>query len=102
MTTAASVLGYALSAVGGVLILVNWSVAFKNLRNRRRGVERHHSSIALVPQIVMLLSVLCFRASPDPRPTAWFPLWLSLADIALWLLLFQLSRLLFFKRRQAQ
>lgn len=101
MAAAESVLGYALFAVGCVLILLNWSVAFKNLRNRRRGVERHHSSITLVPQIVMFFSALAFHGPHNPWPTPWFPLWLSLADIALWLLLFQLARVLFSRRVKA-
>ena len=99
MVKAASVLGYALFAVGCVLILLNWSVAFKNLRNRRRGVERHQSSITLVPQIVMFFSALAFLGPRNPWPVPWFPLWLGFADIAFWLLLFQLARMLFVKRR---
>lgn len=101
MGTAANLFGLILFVIACVLILANWVVAHKNLENRRRGIDQHLSSVALLPQVVMLFSALCFQASRNPWFSAWFLAWVSSNDIALWLLLFQLPKRLLNKLRQA-
>lgn len=86
---ASNLLGLVLFLTGCLFILANYAVAFKKLENRRRGIHKHISSIALLPQVMMLLSALSFNAAPRPWLDIWIPLYVSASDPSLWMLLFQ-------------
>ena len=83
-----NLIGLLLFLTGCLFILVNGMAAFKNLQNRRRGIHKHISSIALLPQAAMLLSALSFNAAPRPWFDVWIPLCVGARDPALWMLVF--------------
>jgi len=86
---AANLLGLVFFVIGGVLILTNFAIWYGNYMNRRRGSDKHISSISLIPQFAMILSALAFNAAKNPWLAAWFALCAGAIDPALWMLLFQ-------------
>jgi hypothetical protein len=85
----ANLCGSILFALGCVLILVNGVVAYRNLQNRRQGIERHVSSIVLIPQFLMVLSAVSFHTSVAPWIAGWILLLVALSDPILWIMAFQ-------------
>jgi|GEM_PF-4653111 len=98
----ANLCGLVLLLIGCLLILANGMAAFKNLRNRRRGLDKHLSYITVVPQLVMALSALCLHAAAGP----WFPFWLpflvSASDPSLWVMLYHTVLLVLDRPRARQ
>ena len=90
----ANLSGTLLFFIGSVLIVANFSVWYQNVRNLRRGIDRHISYITLMPQFVMVLSAVCFHTARNPWFAVWFPFAISLSDFALWILLFQTIRVI--------
>jgi 4-amino-4-deoxy-L-arabinose transferase-like glycosyltransferase len=84
MSMALNLLASMLFMLGCVLIAANWAVLAKNVENRRKGIERHSSSITLVPQVGMLLSGLFFHASRQPWLEWWIPLCAGVPDPGIW------------------
>ena len=80
--------------IGCVLVVANFVVWYENDQNRRRGIDRHISYIALMPQFVMGLSAICFHAAHNPWFAVWVPFYVALSDFALWVLLFQTIRVI--------
>lgn len=61
------------------VVLCNAGCVLASMRNRRLGVDRHHSTVPFVPQILLLLSAM---VSPIvPRPLLWA---IGLSDVGLW------------------
>ena len=77
-----------------LLILANWMAAIQSARNRRRGINRHVSGIALVPQVLMLLAALSLNAAKAPWLPVWLPFAVGATDIALLRLLLILPRVI--------
>ena len=65
---------------------MNWSCVFLNFRNRRRGIDKHHSMVPVVAQVLLVIAAQCSRLEQSPwLPTLAFWI-LGLADISLWML----------------
>ena len=65
------------------LAAMNWNCLFANRRNKRLGVDKHHSFVMVVPQILVGLAALISRRLVHP----WLPSWsfwlVALADVSL-------------------
>jgi hypothetical protein len=47
-----------LAILGALIIVMNWGCAIVSLANRYRGIDRHHSVVPLVAQILFILADL--------------------------------------------
>ena len=87
-----------LRLVGSILVLVmaayiavmNWGCVVVSLRNKRRGVDRHHSTVPLFSLILAAVSYLLYPSEPK-----WWIGIVPAVDIANWTLLVSLPWLLF-------
>jgi hypothetical protein len=78
---ATSVVAVLLAVVGVYVVALNARCVCVSLRNKRRGVDRHHSTVPLVAQIFLGFSWLLSPIVPQ------WALWtVALADVSLWTL----------------
>jgi hypothetical protein len=77
------------------IVLMNWWCVIINRRNKKRGIERHYSTIPLVSLPLAALAYLIF-----PRPNRGWIFVFPLLDIANWRLLWLPLALLRDKRRK--
>ena len=70
----------------GYVIAMNWIWTIQNVRNRRRGIQRHYSTMPLVAQVLLVIAVLL----SGREQSFWLPpfvFWaIGLADVSLWML----------------
>jgi len=90
MTTFLSIASVILALLGAYIVAMNAGCVFVSLRNQRRGIDRHHSTVPLVAQI--LLGSAGSISSFIPHWLLWS---VALADISLWSLLYFVVRLPF-------
>lgn len=64
------------------VVVMNWRCALVSLRNKRRGIDRHHSMVPLVSIVLAALAYLIY-----PRPDMMWLFAIPLLDIANWNLL---------------
>ena len=87
-----------LTFFGAYIVVMNYGGVIMTYRNKRRGIDKHYSTVPFVAQIFLLLAALAFSAVPN----RWLPqMWLvaiGLADISLWNL-FALPFRFLFRRR---
>jgi hypothetical protein len=94
MILARLILALALMLLAAYVVVMNWGCVIVSMRNKRRGMDRHHSTVPIVSYVlVALASLIC----PPPR-TVWM-IAVPLLDIANWQLLW-LPALLFRERRK--
>jgi hypothetical protein len=82
MTTTRFVLAIAVLIFAVCIVVMNWWCVAINARNRKRGLDRHHSTVSLVS---VLFAAVAYQLYPDPQK-----LWIvsiPLLDIANWRLL---------------
>ena len=82
MMTARFVLAVVVLLFGACIVETNWSSVIVSARNRRRGIDRHHSTIPLVS---ILLAALAYLIYPGFE-RVWI-IAVPLLDIANWQLL---------------
>jgi hypothetical protein len=85
---AANLFGLVLFVIGCVLIVVNTLAVHKTHQNRRRGIDKHVSGIAFIPQLLMIFAALSFHAAKQPWLPTWLPLAIGVADPGLLRLLY--------------
>lgn len=93
MATLRLVISAALVLAALYVTVMNGACAYLSRRNRRQGIAKHHSTIPLVVEILLILAALL---SPEiPRlPLAI----MALADVSLWQLAY--LPILLLRRRQ--
>ena len=64
------------------IVAMNWGAVIGNIRNKRKGVAHHYSTIPIVSFILAALSYIVY-----PRPDKGVALIIPLLDIANWRLL---------------
>lgn len=65
------------------VVVGNWACLIATLRNKRKGIDQHHSMVPVVSVILAVLGMLFF-----PFPKGMWILVIPLADVSLWNLLF--------------
>ena len=82
MNTARMILALCLLTLGALIVIINWGYVLVSMRNYKRGVDRHYSTI---PIVSLVLTGLAFLIHPGPAKL-WM-LAVPLVDIANWTLL---------------
>lgn len=82
MTTARLILAIVILVFALSIVALNWSAVIGNMRNKRKGVAYHHSTIPVVSFILVALSYIIYSRQ-DKGLTMIIPL----LDIANWRLL---------------
>jgi len=82
MTTARFIIAIIILVFALCIVAMNWSSVIGNIRNKRRGVNYHHSTVPIVSFILAALSYIVY-----PRPDKGAALIIPLLDIANWRLL---------------
>lgn len=88
-----SIASVILALLGAYTVFLNGACVVVSLRNQRRGIERHHSSVPFVGQF--LLGASGYLSAVLPHWLLWS---VALADISLWGMLLFLVRLPFRRR----
>ena len=82
MTTVRFILAIAILLIAAYIVVMNWGCVIVSTRNKRRGIDRHHST---VPIISFVLAALAFAIYP--RTDRMWMITIPLLDIANWSLL---------------
>jgi hypothetical protein len=82
MILARTILALALLLFAVVVVVMNWSCVITGRRNKRRGIDRHPSTVSLVSLLLTALAYLVY-----PRPDKAWMISVPLLDIANWYLL---------------
>jgi hypothetical protein len=82
MHTARLILSIVILLLAGWIVAMNWSCVIVSIRNKRRGIDRHHSTVPFVSFLLVVLAHLVY-----PKPDNRWMLALPLLDIANWSLL---------------
>ena len=87
-----------LTAFAAYIIAMNYAYVILSHRNKRRGIDRHHSTVPFVAQILLILSDRVLSIVATPLLSRSWLLALGLADISLWLLVFGAITFVFRRR----
>jgi len=82
MTTARLIIAIVILIFALCIVAMNWSSVIGNMRNKRKGVAYHYSTVPIVSFILAALSYIVY-----PRPDKGAALIIPLLDIANWRLL---------------
>ena len=75
------VFGYLLLGAAVYVIVMNWLCLFATIKNRKNGIDKNHSMVLLVPEILIGISVF------TPLPfNKWYLLLPLVLHIGTWLL----------------
>ncbi len=82
MTAARFILSIAILLFGAYIVVMNWGCVIAGMRNKRRGIVRHHSTVPVVSFVLAALAFLIY-----PRSDKLWMISVPLLDIANWSLL---------------
>jgi hypothetical protein len=82
MTTARLILAIVILVLALCIVAMNWGSVIGNMRNKRKGVAHHYSTVPIVSFILAALSYIVY-----PRPDKGAALIIPLLDVANWRLL---------------
>ena len=82
MNTARVIVALCMLTLGAAIVLINWGCVFVSLRNYKRGIQRHHSTIPIMSVVFTALAYFI-----HPGPSKLWMLVVPVADIANWTLL---------------
>ena len=82
MTIPRYILALIILLFAAYILVMNWACVIVSLRNKRRGIDRHHSTVPVVTLILAALADTIF-----PRADSRWMLTIPLLDIANWSLL---------------
>lgn len=88
-----SIASVILALLGAYIVIMNCACIVISLRNQHRCIDRHHSSVLFVGQLL-----LCASGYFSPIIPRWLLWSAALADISLWYMLLFLVRLPFRRR----
>ena len=98
MHTALNIFACALALLGALVIVSNWGCVIVSSLNKYRGIDRHHSVVPLVAQILFILADLVSSFALPRILSSRVLLIAALTDISL-LSLVALPFFLLFRRR---
>jgi hypothetical protein len=79
MTVARFILSLAILLLAAYVVVMNWGCVIVSMRNRRRGIDRHHST---VPLFSFFLAVVALILYPHPNNKVLWMLAVPMLDIA--------------------
>jgi hypothetical protein len=82
MTTARLIIAIVILVFALCIVAMNWSSVIGNMRNKRKGVYHHHSTVPIVSFILAALSYIIY-----PHEDKGLTLIIPLLDVANWRLL---------------
>ena len=82
MTIVRFIFAFAILLFAAYIVVMNWGCVIISMRNKRRGIDRHHST---VPVLSFILAALAY--SLYPRADGRWMITVPLLDIANWSLL---------------
>jgi hypothetical protein len=82
MTAARSILAIAILLFAGYIVVMNWGCVIISMRNKKRGIDRHHSTVPIVSLVLAALANEIY-----PWPDKMWMISVPLVDIANWSLL---------------
>jgi hypothetical protein len=82
MDTTRLILAIMILLLAAYIVAMNWGCVIVSIRNKRRGIDRHHSTVPVVSFILVALAHLIY-----PRPDKNWMIFIPLLDIANWSLL---------------
>src|SRR4030042_36270 len=82
MITARLIIAIVILVFALCIVAMNWNSVIGNMRNKRKGVAHHHSTVPIVSFILAALSYIIY-----PRQDKGLALIVPLLDIANWRLL---------------
>ena len=97
MTIARYIVGLALLLFATYVAVMNWACIIVSVRNSRRGIDRHHSTIPFVSFFVVILAMAVYPG----RDQVWM-LAVPLLDIGHWILIVSVLLLPFWMIRESR
>jgi hypothetical protein len=82
MITARLIIAIVILVFALLIVVMNWGCVIVNMRNKKRGIDRHHSAVPIVSLVLAALAYLIY-----PRPDNTWMFAIPLLDIANWCLL---------------
>src|ERR1043166_285418 len=82
MTPIRFILALAILVFAAYIVVMNWGCVIVSMRNKRRGIDRHHSTVPIISIILAALAHLIY-----PKPDRNWMIVIPLLDIANWSLL---------------
>ena len=82
MTTIRFILAIVLLLFAAYVVVINWGCLLFSIRNKVRGIDRHHSTVPIVSFVLVALARLLY----PPQDKSWMII-IPLVDIANWSLL---------------
>ncbi len=79
MDTTRLILAIVLLILSSYIVVMNWGCVIVSFRNKRRGIDRRHSTVPVVSLILVGLAHLIY-----PRPDKNWMIAIPLVDIANW------------------
>jgi hypothetical protein len=82
MTTVRFILTIAILLISAYIVVMNWGCVIVSTRNKRRGIDRHHSTVPIISFVLAALAFVIY-----PRADKLWMITIPLLDIANWSLL---------------
>jgi hypothetical protein len=82
MTIVRFILAIAILLFAAYIVVMNWGCVIFSMRNKIRGIDRHHSTVPIVSFVLAALAYLIY-----PRPDKTWMIAVPMLDIANWSLL---------------
>ena len=82
MTISRLIIAIIILLIAAYIVVMNWGCIFASMRNRWKGIDKHHST---VPVVSLILAGIAFTAYPY-TPKMWIGI-IPLVDIANWSML---------------
>jgi hypothetical protein len=82
MTTARLITAIVILIFAVFIVVMNWGCVIGNMRNKRRGIDRHRSTVPIVSLVLVAVAYIMY-----PRPETSWMFAIPLLDIANWRLL---------------
>jgi hypothetical protein len=82
MTIARFIFAFAILLIAAYIVVMNWGCVIISIRNKRRRIDRHHSTVPIVSFILAALAYGLY-----PRADGRWMIAVPLLDIANWSLL---------------
>jgi hypothetical protein len=79
MTIPRLILSLALMLFAAFVVVMNWGCVIVSMRNKRRGIDRHHSTVPIISFVLVALASLIY-----PPPLEIWMIAVPLLDIANW------------------
>ena len=82
MTTLRFILAIAVLLFAAYIVAMNWSCVIVSSRNKKRGIDRHHSTVPIISFVLAALAFVIY-----PHTEKFWMITIPLLDIANWSLL---------------